>query len=307
MSPFQMMLVAVVVFAAVFGGLILAQKALTRNGELALADGPAPQPKAPGRFASRDEAKLADLAVRLKRAGIPMTAEAYQKRVLLFTMFAGALGMVMGQFKMGGMIFGLFLAYGTFKGGDFYVDFMFNRRLGNFVDQFTDALGVMANGAKSGQTVMQSLEIVCDDFNDPIKSEVNEVLQELRMGVPMDDALNNWVERLPCEDLEICVTALVVQRQTGGNIAEILETLATTIRERNKLHKQISSLTAQGRMSGIVLALLPVALFFVFYLIAPARTGLMISHPIGLMITGFAITLIAVGGYFIKKIVTIEV
>lgn len=127
------------------------------------------------------------------------------------------------------------------------------------------------------------------------------------MGVPMDEALNHWVERLPSEDLEIAVTALVVQRQTGGNISEILETLATTIRERNKLHKQISALTAQGRMSGIVLGLLPVGLFLVFYLLAPARTGMMISHPIGLIMTGFGVMLIAVGGYFIKKIVTIEV
>lgn len=302
-----MMLVAVGVFAVVFGGLIAAQKLLNRNGELAVADGPAPGVAAPKPAAPAPDAKLLDLGVRLKRAGIAMTPEAYKKRVLLFTLFGGALGMSMGRFGLGGIIFGAFLAYGAWKGGDFYVDFKYNRRLNEFVEQFTDALGVMANGAKSGQTIMQTLETVVDDFANPIRDEVNEVLQELRMGVPMDEALNHWVERLPSEDLEIAVTALVVQRQTGGNISEILETLATTIRERNKLHKQISALTAQGRMSGIVLGLLPVGLFLVFYLLAPARTGMMISHPIGLIMTGFGVMLIAVGGYFIKKIVTIEV
>ena len=305
MNLFMMVLVAGVIFVAVFGGLILAQKALTRDGELAVADGPAVKPTSAA--PSAQDAKNAELAVRLKRAGIAMEPEAYRKRVLLFTMFGGALGMAMGSFKLGGIIFGFCLAYGAYKGGDFYIDWKFSRRLQEFVDQFTDALGVMANGAKSGQTIMQTLETVCEDFANPIKDEVAEVLQELRMGVPMDDALNHWVDRLPCEDLEICVTALVVQRQTGGNIAEILDTLAHTIRERNKLHKQISALTSQGRLSGIVLGLLPVALVIGVYLIAPARPGVMISHPVGLILTAFGMMLVAVGGYFIKKIVTIEV
>ena len=302
MSPFTMMLVAVAVFAAVFGGLLLASKALNRQGELAVAEGPAAKPAAPV-----PDAKLAKLAEELRRAGIPMTPEDYRKRVLLFTAFGGVLGLAMGNFGLGGIVFGAFLAYGGYKGGDFYLKFKQARRLADFVDQFTDALGVMANGAKSGQTVMQTLETVVADFNEPIQSEVEEVLQELRMGVPMDEALSHWVDRMACEDLEIAVTALIVQRQTGGNISEILDTLAATIRERNKLHKQINSLTAQGRMSGVVMALLPVALFFVFFLIAPARTGMMISHPIGLMLTGLGVMMIAVGGYFIKKIVTIEV
>lgn len=304
MSPFTLMLVAMGIFAVVFGGLLLAQKTLAKQGELAVADGPAPtRPAGP----VESDAKAAAFQLRLTRAGITMEPEAYRKRVMLLTMFGGVLGMTMGSFKLGGIIFGAALAYGFYKGGDFYIDWRFARRLQEFVDQFTDALGVMANGAKSGQTIPQSLETVVDDFNNPIKDEVAEVLQELRMGVPLDEALNHWVERLPCEDLEIACTALIVQRQTGGNIAEILETLATTIRERNKLHKQINALTSQGRMSGIVMALLPVGLFFVFYLIAPARTGLMISHPIGLILTSFGLMMIAVGGYFIKKIVTIEV
>jgi tight adherence protein B len=112
---------------------------------------------------------------------------------------------------------------------------------------------------------------------------------------------------MPLEDLEIATTALVVQRQTGGNVAEILDTVADTIRQRNKLYKQIRTLTTQGRMSGWVLALLPVGLFVAMFLIAPERTGLLISHPIGLLMTLVGVVMLSIGGYFIRAIVTIEV
>src|SRR5687768_8480245 len=119
MSPFQLMLVAMGIFAAVFGGLILAQKALSKEGELAVADGPAPTAKPAA--APEADTKTADLERRLKQAGIAMDAATYKKRVMLFTMFGGALGMAMGSFKLGGILFGAFLAYGAFKGGDFYI------------------------------------------------------------------------------------------------------------------------------------------------------------------------------------------
>lgn len=127
------------------------------------------------------------------------------------------------------------------------------------------------------------------------------------MGVPMDDALDKWTKRMPCEDLEIAATALIVQRTTGGNVSEILETLATTIRDRNKLQKQIQSLTAQGRMSGWVMSALPVGLFLAFYVMSPQRTGLLLTNPLGLILTGFGAAMIGVGSYVIRRIVTIEV
>ena len=297
-----MILVAGLVFAAVFGGLVLVMSVIQKRQQPAVAEGPG-QKRETGKL----DPKLAALEVKLRLAGLPFTPEVYQKRVVMAAMTSAVLGMAMGGFATGGLLFGGLLAFGTLKGGDFYLKFKHGQRLQEFVDQFADALGVMANGVKSGQTVLQTLETIVEDFNDPLREEVAEVLQEIRMGYPMDESLQHWVDRMPCEDLEIAVTALIVQRQTGGNISEILETLATTIRERNKLHKQISALTSQGRMSGVVMSLLPIGLFLAMYLIAPARMGLLISHPIGLIFTALGVVMIGLGSYFIKRIVTIEV
>lgn len=293
-------LVAVATFSLLVVAAVLLKKPqpATAEGVLEAPESAKPNPKA---------AKLDALALRLRRAGIPMTPEEFNRRVRLFAMAGAILGMTMGKFQMGGMLFGCALAVGVLKGSDAYIDFKHARRLQEFIDQFVDALGVMSNGAKSGQTVIQTMETVAADFNDPLKTEIEEVLNELRLGVPLDEALNHWVERMPCEDLEIAVTALVVQRQTGGNVTEILDTLSDTIRQRNKLQKQISALTAQGRMSGWVMALLPIGMFGAMYLVAPARMSLLITHPIGLILTAFGFVMIGLGGYFIKKIVTIEV
>jgi tight adherence protein B len=263
---------------------------------------PAVSPKAQ-KAAEKAEA----FALRLKRAGIALEPEEYQKRTRYGAIGAAFVGMMLGGFSAGGMVFGALLAFGVLKGADWFITFRYNRRLAEFVDQFCDALGVMASGVKSGQTIQQSFETITADFAEPIQGEVEEVLQELRMGVPFDEALNHWVDRLPCEDLEIAATALIVQRQTGGNVAEILDTVADTIRNRNKLQKQIRTLTAQGRASGVVVTLLPVGLFLAMYVVAPARTGLLLTHPLGIVLTALGAGMVGIGSFLINKIVTIEV
>jgi tight adherence protein B len=294
------------IFAGMFGLMFLAMRLLNRE-PVAVTEGGG-QAAVPARG---DEPpanpKLADLASRLRQAGIDLEPGQYRTRVLRVCILLMLVGFIMGGFGAGGILFGLVLGAVSYKGGDVYITFKYNQRMAEFSDQFADALGVMANGAKSGLTVIQTLETVAQDFSDPLQGEVEEVLAELRMGVPLDDALNGWVDRMPGEDLEIATTALIVQRQTGGNVAEILDTLTRTIRERNKLHKQIRALTATGRMSGWVMSSLPVGMFLAMYFIAPARTGLLLTHPIGWLLTAVGATGIALGSYFIKKIVTIEV
>lgn len=314
MSPLALVATFATIFVVMFGGMylgmrVMAARQAAATGVLAGEEGavaPAPS-KATTDAAAARTAKDEALAKRLKQAGIGLEPQVYRLRLFRASVLGGAIGFVMGGIGVGGLLFGLLLAFVTFKGGDYYIQFKYDQRMNEFLDQFTDALGVMANGVKSGQTIMQCFETIATDFQDPIQGEVEELLQEMRMGVPMDESLAKWAERMPCEDLEIATTALIVQRQTGGNVAEILDTVANTIRERNKLFKQIRTLTTQGRMSGVVLSLLPVGLFLAMFLIAPERTGLLFSHPIGLLLTAVGIGGIVAGGYFIKRIVTIEV
>lgn len=321
MSPLMLMVTFIGIFVVMFGGMYLGMRVMAARQAVAdgvLEDDLDEAPAAPTPMAKVAAAKAAEqaaarsarneaLAKRLKQAGIGMEPEVFRTRLLRSSALVGTIGFFMGGIGVGGLLFGLLLGFAAFKGGDWYIQFKYDQRMNEFLDQLTDALGVMANGVKSGQTILQCFETIAADFQDPIQGEVEEVLQELRMGVPMDESLAAWADRMPCEDLEIATTALIVQRQTGGNVAEILDTVATTIRERNKLYKQIRTLTTQGRMSGVVLSLLPVGLFLAMFLIAPERTGLLLSHPIGLILSAFGIGGIVAGGYFIKRIVTIEV
>ncbi|MEB3328120.1 MAG: type II secretion system F family protein [Candidatus Sericytochromatia bacterium] len=299
MSVLEQVLAFLGIFVAVLGGLVLALRIRARrsaSSTLAARGGrPEGSPADPG------------LASRLRQAGLDLTPEAFNRTWLRAALAAALVGVIMGGMGPGGLVFGALLGYGTWRGRLTWLEVRISTRQAEFLDQFTDALGVMANGVKSGQTVLQTLETVATDFLDPLRGEVQEVLQEMRMGVPMDAALTAWAQRMPLEDLEIATTALVVQRQTGGNVAEILETVADTIRQRNKLFKQIRTLTTQGRMSGWVLGLLPVGLFVAMFLIAPERTGLLLTHPLGLLLTLFGAAMLAAGGYFIRAIVTIEV
>lgn len=299
MSTSQLLLAFVLLFGGSLGLLLVGWKLLQRRSPEEAAPTPAPAV----------DAALAhtELTKRLRQSGLDPDPEAFLRRWRMGALAAAIVGIVMGGFGPGGILFGGMLGYATWRGRNAYLLFKWNQRMSEFLDQFTDALGVMANGVKSGQTVLQTFETIATDFGEPIRSEVTEVLQELRMGVPMDTSLAAWAERIPLEDLEIATTALIVQRQTGGNVAEILDTVAETIRQRNKLQKQIRTLTTQGRMSGWVLGLLPVGLFLAMFLIAPERTGLLLTHPIGMLMTAFGAAMIAAGGFFIQKIVTIEV
>jgi tight adherence protein B len=255
----------------------------------------------------RIDAAQVELEKRLRQAGLAFTPSEFDKRARMLALGVGCLGFAMGGFGFGGIVFGCAFALMLWYLRGRYIDLIIKRRAALFDDQLCDALGMMANGVKSGQSLLQTFELIATDFQHPLRGEMNEVLQEVRMGVPLDAALGNWVRRIPSEDLEIATTAMIIQRQTGGNIAEVLDTVATTIRARNKLFKQIRALTAQGRASGWVMAFLPVGLFLILYIIAPARTGLLISHPLGLLGSTLGALSIGFGAYIISRIVTIDV
>jgi len=141
----------------------------------------------------------------------------------------------------------------------------------------------------------------------PIKDEIELVLKEMQYGSTLEDSLNGLYERMPSKDLELMVQAIIIQRTVGGNLATVLDKIVNTIRDRTKIQRQITTLTAQGRLSGVVIGLLPVALAFILYLIEPDYIGALISHPVGMiMLAGGAVSG-AVGFFMIKKITTIEV
>lgn len=196
----------------------------------------------------------------------------------------------------------------------FYVKRQQVIRLNKFNDQLADMLNLMVNGLRAGYSVMQALEAVSRELPAPISDEFRRVVQEMQIGIPMEKALDNLLRRIPSEDLDFVVTAVNVQREVGGNLAEILDTISFTIRERVRIKGEIRIMTAQVRTSGAVLSLIPVFLGIALWFISPDYIGTFFDatpatpQPMcGLIAVGTIIGMI-VGGYFVmQKIADIEV
>lgn len=181
------------------------------------------------------------------------------------------------------------------------------RRQARFAEQFADAAALIGNSVRSGLSLMQALEVLVREMDDPMAYEVYQVLQAVRVGQPLDTALEQWAERMKNADLEIFVTAVTIQRQTGGDLGHVLNTLASTIRQRQRIHGQIQALTAQGRMGAIVLSGLPIFMGVALYFINPDRMGLMFSDPLGWGMLGLSAITITAGYMSVRKIVDIDI
>jgi tight adherence protein B len=191
----------------------------------------------------------------------------------------------------------------------FYVKRQQTVRLNKFNDQLGDMLNLMVNGLRAGYSTMQALEAVSRELPTPISDEFHRVVQEMQIGIPMEKALDNLLRRIPSEDLDFVVTAINVQREVGGNLSEILDTISFTIRERVRIKGEIRVMTAQVRSSGTVLSLIPVFLTLALWFVSPEYIGSFFDRG---PLCGWAAVVTIVGmiasGYFVMmKIADIEV
>lgn len=180
------------------------------------------------------------------------------------------------------------------------------KRLAKLNSQIGDALMIIANSLRSGFSFLQAMELVRKEMPDPIAREFGRTFQEVNLGTPTEQALQNMVERVGSDDLEMVITAVLIQRQVGGNLAEVLDNIAHTMRERIRIKGEIKSLTAQGRISGVVVGLLPVALAVLLFILNPDYISLLFTSPIGLSMVGAALIAQTSGFLIIKRIVDIK-
>ena len=181
------------------------------------------------------------------------------------------------------------------------------RRLKKFERQLPDALDLLARGLKAGHAFPSGLQQVAKEMADPLGTEFFRTFTEYNHGMDMNTALFNLSHRIDLRDLSFFTTAVLIQRETGGNLTEILEKISTLIRERFKLRNQIGALTAEGRLSGLVLLILPPALAGILMLINPEYGTLLIKHPTGQIMCGVALGFQLLGMWCIHKIVSIKV
>ena len=174
-------------------------------------------------------------------------------------------------------------------------------------DQLPEALNIISSGLRAGFSFPQALSVVIREIEGPLTTEFSRVLRENRLGKPMDDALNDMLARIENDDLEMLVTALLIQRQVGGNLAEVLDSISYTIRERVKIKGEIRTLTAEGRFSAVILSLLPVAVVLMLLITNPGYVSILLEETIGIIMIIGAVIMQIIGYIVIRKIVAIDV
>lgn len=180
------------------------------------------------------------------------------------------------------------------------------KRLGRFDEQLIDAMMLIAGGLRAGYSFLQGVEAVVREMEPPIGQEFSRLLQDLRIGVNIDEALTTLARRVGSEEFDMMVTAVLVQRQSGGNLAEILETIAHTIRERMRIRREVQTLTAQERWSSYLVGALPIVAFTWLTFINPDYLNLLFGTTSGRLLLGGAVVLELIGFFIIRRIIDIK-
>lgn len=229
--------------------------------------------------------------------------------ILIPTGFLGLIGLILGLGYgiLTGVVAGFLLGTMGYKIPIMIVKNMFKRRLIKFDRQLVDALDLMANAIKSGLSFMQVVQVIEREMPTPVSEEFGMALKENRVGINLSDALMNMTKRVPSDDLFMIINSVVTLSQQGGDLSEAFDTIAKTIRERQRVLEKIRTLSQAGITQGIILSCIPLVQLGMQFVMQPHYARLLFVTPIGLVMLGGMVTLIVLGGLWMKNILTIEV
>ncbi len=241
--------------------------------------------------------------VQLSRADLKLTVAEFMA-LHVISMFGGFLiGLVLFGSPIGG---GVAAVVGFFF-PRLYVARKQSKRLKLFETQLPDTLALWVNALRAGYAVLQAMEAISREAPEPTSTEFRRVVMEVQLGIPMEDALQHLLDRMPSDDLDLVNTAVNIQREVGGNLAEVLDAISHTIRDRIKLKGEIAVLTAQGRYTGWMISLLPIALTMFLYVASPGYMSHLVENRMcGWPMLGCGLGMIATGAAIIQKIVNIQ-
>jgi tight adherence protein B len=188
-----------------------------------------------------------------------------------------------------------------------YLMFQRSRRMAKFEEQFPEALDLLSRALRAGHAFQTAMGMVADDLKEPVGPEFRKTFDQQNFGLPLRDALFQLADRIPLMDVRFFTTAVLIQRDTGGNLAEILDNLSHVVRERFRIRREIRTKTAHGRFTGLVLLALPAGLGVILTVLNPDHMNLLFNHRIGHMLIGAAIVMQTVGFFWIRKILDLEV
>jgi tight adherence protein B len=242
------------------------------------------------------------LRKRLDQSGLELTVGT----LVLLCLCAAIAGYLLVDFvshlRLAAAVVGAFCAYVPL----WFVGFMANRRVTKFEEQFPEAIELLSRSLRAGHAFTTGMSMVADEMPDPVGTEFRLAYDRQNFGMPMPEALRSLGERVPLLDARFFVTAVLTQREAGGNLSEVLDNLASVIRERFKVKRQVRVITAHARITGWVLALLPPSLGLVLTLLSPSHMSLLWTDPTGIKMVVVAIILQVVGTLLIKKLVNVE-
>jgi tight adherence protein B len=253
-----------------------------------------------------------EIARNLARADIKLTVTEFIGTKILSAVAGAAIGAIIGRASteaqlISALVGAVLISFAP----DIYVAYAARRRLQSFNNQLGDAINLLANSLRSGYSFLQSMELVSREAPAPMSNEFRRVVQEVGLGLSTEEALANLLKRVPSEDLDLLITAVNIQHEVGGNLAQILDTIGHTIRERVRIKGEIRVLTAQGRISAYVITGLPIALAIFITVINPEYMAPIFTFglpPRAWCCLPVTSLIMIVAGYFtIMKIVDIEV
>jgi tight adherence protein B len=249
--------------------------------------------------------KKLQLGTFIEQAGLTWSVSKFVIISVVVGFLAGAacVAFLPGAYKVGALPIGL--AFGALPFA--YVWFVRKRRLGKFGDQLPQAMDLMSQALRAGQSLPAGIQLVGEQMEAPLGPEFRRSFEEQNLGVGLTDTLLDMADRIPNLDLRFLVTAVVLQRQTGGDLAEILDKIGHLCRERMQIKGQIQALTGEGRISGVVLLALPPVLFGVMLKLNYEYSMLLFNEPMGNQMLAGALVMQVVGAIWINKIITIKV
>jgi tight adherence protein B len=203
-------------------------------------------------------------------------------------------------------VWGVVAAAVVLIGALMFVNYVASRTRKKFENQLPDTLNLLATSLRAGYSLLQAIEAVGREAPEPTRREFGRAMAEIRLGRPINDALGDIAERMSSQDFEWTVMAIGIQREVGGNLAEVLQTTSETMVQRNRLRREMKALTAEGRISAIVLASLPFFLFFVINVINPGYIRPMLESTVGLIVLGGGVLFIGVGIFWMQKLVKVD-
>jgi tight adherence protein B len=228
------------------------------------------------------------------------------RQLVVLTIAVTAIGATAGLL-LAGPVLTIILVLAGFATPTLLVRFYKHRRVKMFEKQLVDALVGLASALRAGMTLYQAMEEIARTSEAPLAQEFSLTVREVRLGTSTDEALQNLASRVESDDLRLVVTAINTARSVGGNMAEMLDSLSSTIRERFRIEGRIRSLTAQGKLQGYIIGAMPLLVWLAFDAIRPDLTRPMMTHWFGYAVVGLVVVMETLGAFFIRRIIMIRV